>query len=194
MDSEIVVGWDTPVEEIRKAERAGRGVSYPKGFSHPLEVWRKEAARQLAEAGFVVELRPGLALLDGPDGETTVEFEYQWERGEGFTIRDVITVVRITGVIPDYLDLNPYFNAFALKMLSEPRAKTLRPPLARPQPGHPFDVDFYTRVIALHNRFRDEGRSDPSAAVADLMDERPETVRLWVHRGRQWFKRHEEDQ
>lgn len=189
---DFAADWDTPIEEIEKAEAKGLRISYPPKLQarlqETLDGLRASFARRLAESGYEVDLAPGRATVRGSE-PFEVQLDYVLHKGVTGTVRDAIGSVTITGVIPDRIELGPYVEAFVLKLLSEPRAKTLRAPTRRPQPGRPFDEDFYLRVLALHNRFRDEGRTDPSAAVAQLMNETPEQVRLWVHRARRWSEK-----
>lgn len=185
---DFVASMDTPLEEVHRAEAKGLHVSYPPQIREAFDKMRASFARRLAESGYDVDLAPGRATVRGPE-PFEVELEYALPKGVTGTIREAIGAATITGDFPNRIDLGPYVEAFVLKLLSEPRAKTLRVPTRRPKPGRPFDEDFYRRVLALHNRFRDEGRTDPSAAVAQLMDETPEQVRLWVWRARDRYKK-----
>jgi len=181
------------LDEAEKLEAAGEltepeWTEWTKTFFSP---WRATARRNLERSGYRVELEPGLATVQGQDDPFTVELEYILKAPKGTIIRDVVSAVRIEGDIPDQVDLGPYFDAFTWALFSEPRPKDRRAPRRRPQPGKPFDPVFYRQVVGLHNSFRDEGRKDPSAAVAAVMGESPALVRLWVHRGRSWIKKHD---
>ncbi len=187
-------GWrKMSIEEAEKLDAAGEltdpeWAEWTKSF---FSQWREDARRKLEQSGYRVELEPGLATVQGQDDPFTVELEYVLKAPKGTRIRDAVSAVRIEGDIPDQIDLGPYFDAFAWALFSEPRPKDRRAPRRRPQPGKPFDPVFYRQVVGLHNSFRDEGRKNPSAAVAELMGESPALVRLWVHRGRGWIKKHD---
>ena len=144
-----------------------------------------EQRRRLAELGLQVELRPGLAVLQDPEQAFTVTIEFSFNAKTGQAKREAVI---LEGEVPEVLKLEPYFQALALKILSEPfTSGRLYPPKDRPQPGQPVNREFYLEVISLYNRFRNEGSSQPSADVARLMKEPAERVRVWVHRGQEYL-------
>jgi hypothetical protein len=142
--------------------------------------------RRLAKLGVDVVLQPGRAVLQNPQEPYTVTIEFSFNAKTGQAKREAVI---LEGEVPETLGLGPYFQALALKILSEPFASgRLYPPKDRPRPGQPVNRDFYLQVVKLYNRYRNEGNNQPAAAVARLMNEPAERVRLWVHRGQKYLE------
>jgi hypothetical protein len=153
--------------------------------SYQREQWRK----QLEETGFEVTIHPGRGVVLHPDDDFWVEFEFTWDpRGP----KVAVTRASIEGELPEEIDLRPYSEALVLKLISEPVATNLRVPKRRPKPGQPPDKEFYKRVLELHNLLVRQNEKRPSAALARLMGESSEQVRLWVHRATRYLDQEEQ--
>jgi hypothetical protein len=145
-----------------------------------------------------VDIRPGArAILRRPD---TDRVEMQWidsgaKDGRGRPVYELKSVQIVAdqivadGVLSglSFPDLNAYQTAFDLKMARGPGDSgrfVQRAPRRRPAPGKPLDTDFYRRLLAFYDQLIAEGRKDPAAEIARRMDEKHETVKSWLRRGR----------
>jgi hypothetical protein len=148
---------------------------------------------RLKESGFSVNVRAGGAHVGHPVHAFEVEIVFDGDARTIGELADTIDQVTITGEIPSPLDLNPYINALALKLISEPAASSDQLPTGRPEAGRPANKIFYRDLVALANRLSIEGDSQPAATIAEWMstDEEevwPDQVRTWLHRGRAYLR------
>lgn len=149
----------------------------------------EEATRQEAAERIQVELlAAGKVRLRDPETHYVVEIVFTEASPKTAHLTD-IRVHSDGHALPMELDLSPYMRAFGREIRERPSPDFRRLPRTRPQPGQSFSRSFYERIVEQYDALKKETRS-PAKELAERMGvDDPATIRLWVHRGREYLDR-----